>query len=233
MDVSEADTYTLHQPVNLPLDLAMLDEGNNEQILAFVRRYGLLWHGPDNLQTDTRQLRESMRDWERVVAVLGNTINFYITLRRAENGDPRNILRNSASSASPLFARAFRRRLAAEEKQQWTDENYLNLGNELLAAWLDDKVRGCTLGVVPVAEQDARDHPGQVLLTYRPSDLETAAYTELAMLIAGQQELRRCKGCGRWFLPTSSKNLYHDPSCATNARQRRRRQRQSGGTEAN
>jgi hypothetical protein len=83
------------------------------------------------------------------------------------------------------------------------------------------------VSVAPVAEQDARDRPGQVLLTYHPSDLETAAYAELAMLIASQQELRSCKGCGRWFLAKSDKQLYHDQNCATNARQRRWRQRSS------
>jgi predicted RNA-binding Zn-ribbon protein involved in translation (DUF1610 family) len=222
LDAGKAETYALRQLDNLPLDLASLDEGDPEQVVAFVRRYGLLWHGPDKLGKGTLELREYVQDWGHVVALLGNTINFYVDLRKTKKDDPRDTLRKSTSL---FFAHAFMSSLAAEENQQWTDEDYVKLGNELLSAWLDYKIRSCTLGTVPTAEQDARDRPGQVLLAYHPSDLETAAYAELAMLIAGQQELRPCKGCGHWFLPTSSKNLYHAPNCSTITRQRKRRQR--------
>jgi hypothetical protein len=225
LEAGKAETYAFGQLDNLPLDLAMLDEGDPQQIVAFVRRYGLLWHGPDELGNGTQELRESVQDWRHVVALLGNTINFYVDLRKAKKDDPRDTLRKSTSL---LFAHAFMSGLAAEENQQWTDDDYVNLGNELLSAWLDDKVRGCALGVVPVAEQDVRSHQAQVLLTYHPSDLETAAYTELAMLIANQRELRLCKGCGRWFLPTSSKNLYHEPNCSDKTRKRRQRQQSRG-----
>jgi hypothetical protein len=229
LDASKTETYAFGQLDNLPLDLASLDEGSPEQIVAFVRRYGLLWHGPDELGHGTTQLCESVQEWWHVIVELGNTINFYVDLRKAKKDDPQDTLRKSAS---PLFAHAFIKGLKAEKNQQWTDEDYVKLGNELLSAWLDDKASGCTLGTVPVAGQDARVRPGQVLLTYHPPDLETAAYTELAMFIASQQELRSCRGCGSWFRPKSDKHLYHNESCATNARQRRRRERLSGGAEA-
>jgi hypothetical protein len=53
LQTSEAKAYALGQLDNLPLDLASLDEGDPQQIVAFVRRYGLLWHGPDELGKDT------------------------------------------------------------------------------------------------------------------------------------------------------------------------------------
>lgn len=226
LDDGRAERYTLRESKELPLDLAMLNVGKPEDIKAFVRRHGMLWHGPDELDQAPRDMRESVRDWARTAAELGNTINFYIDLRAAERDMSWTPLRNSAS---PLFALTFRGILAEFEQPTWTYEDYVGAASKLLAAWLDAKLQKSNLGVVAASEEGIQRHGGQLLLGYYPSDLEIAAYTELAMLIINQQELKMCQGCDRWFAPKSGKQRYHDPSCSTNRRQKRHRQKRSGG----
>lgn len=228
LDGHRAETYPMSQSANLPLDLAMLNTGIPEEIEAFVRRYGLLHHGPDKVRTETGELRESVRDWELAGAGLSQAIRFYVDLRQAERDKSWDVLRNSTSL---LFSRVFRDVLAEDAKPGWTHDDYLEAASNVLALWIDDNLRGCELGFVAAAAQETQPHHGQFLLAYHPSDLHTAAYAELAMLIANRHELGKCEGCGRWFVPGSSKQKYHDQSCATNARQRRWRQRQSGGDE--
>jgi hypothetical protein len=229
LDRRRAETYPISQLANLPLDLAMLDTGRPEEITGFIRRYGLLHHGPDKLSSDIGELRESVRDWELAGAGLSQAIRFYSDLRQADRDESWDVLRNSTSL---LFSRVYRQALAEDEKPGWTHEDHIGLASKILGAWIDDNLRGCELGVVAAAAQDTRTHHGQLLLAYHPSDLHAAAYAELAMLIANRHELRKCTGCGRWFLPGSSKQKFHDQNCATNARQRRWRQRQSGGAES-
>ena len=68
------------------------------------------------------------------------------------------------------------------------------------------------------------NEPGDIRLAYSPLNLISAAYADLAALVATKAEFKECSGCGRAFLPGSGKQKYHDPQCATRSRQRRWKQ---------
>lgn len=68
LDESRAERYWLYeseQAERMAFDLAamaFLGSGRNtQQVVAFVRRYGLLWHGADKLGSG--QCREPLDDW--------------------------------------------------------------------------------------------------------------------------------------------------------------------------
>jgi len=68
------------------------------------------------------------------------------------------------------------------------------------------------------------NEPGDIRLAYSRLNLISAAYAELAALVATKAEFKECSGCGRAFLPGSGKQKYHGPQCATRSRQRRWKQ---------
>jgi hypothetical protein len=70
--------------------------------------------------------------------------------------------------------------------------------------------------------------PGDIRLAYSPLNLVSAAYADLAALVATKAEFKECPGCGRAFLPGSGKQKYHDPQYATRSRQRRWKQGRHG-----
>lgn len=74
--------------------------------------------------------------------------------------------------------------------------------------------------------QDAKwgmtvNEPGELRLAHYPPNLVSAAYANIASLVATKAEFKECPGCGRIFRPKSGKQTFHDPQCATRTRQRK------------
>ena len=53
------------------------------------------------------------------------------------------------------------------------------------------------------------NEPGDIRLAYSPLNLISAAYADLAALVATKAEVKECSGYGRAFLPGSGKHKYH------------------------
>jgi len=168
-----------------------------QQAVAFVRRFGLLWHGPDKLGSGCS--RESLDDWWHEAEKLSSLLLISVRLGEA--------LREG--SAAPV-----RRYFEALGIHFETDEAYLMASTTAAARLINQGMRETRWGMSVI-------EPGELRLTHYPPNLVSAAYANLGALISKKVEFKECPGCGRVFPPVSGKQKYHDPQCATKARQRK------------
>jgi hypothetical protein len=215
LDENRAEPYYMYEPVGLFSDLAYLavrhEHGDFRDILAFVRRYGLLWHGAEDLGTGG--CREKLSDWWRESTTLEILLKLHMGLQEyVKNG-----------SAGPL--RKTMTDLFEEFKSGQAAPNDETLAEQVsiyLAEQMTGKLEGCTLGITSSMGLDVKPKgPGIFLLAQNPPNLATAACAQLALRVVNSVPLARCPGCGRVFEVTSGKQKYHSPSCANTDRWRR------------
>ena len=96
LDATRAETFSAFEPEHyetLLLDLAALRNFKLQDPVAFARRHGLLWHGPD--QVSRGEVREDLRWWGAVGEYLSMTIGLYVSLQKG--------LESGAGGAGPGF----------------------------------------------------------------------------------------------------------------------------------
>lgn len=219
VDSGKAEEYVIDRPKNLPFDLAALapigGSFDPQRIRPFVRRYGLLWHGPG--QFEGEEARESLGDWQKAAEDASFIIEQYRVLREA-------IETNSLAPVEGLI-NAYS---AVGNFTATNDREYLGQLSILLAEVLTERLGNCTIGLIAAAGLNiADDAPGRFMIAHHPSDLVSAAYAQLAVYVASQAELRECPGCGIIFRPESGKQKYHSKSCASTNRWRRWKEHQA------
>ena len=189
--------------------------------MRFVRRHGLLWHGPEAVGSG--ECRESLRE----VGVAGFTLSFIVTFYQ------RLMEAVETGSVEPVRNLRFLQNYASDILNQATnDDEYLMLASMLLAQHINQKLAGCREGIAAACGFQGADGgpmagPGVFMHDVHPSNLEAAAYHHFTQLIVAHAELRACPGCGRTFAPKSRKQKYCTPSCASTSRGRRFRERHS------
>ena len=204
LDESRAERYWLHEPEQverMAFDLAAIGlyrSGRDpQQAVAFVRRYGLLWHGT-NAQ-GSGECRESLDNWWHEAGKLYTLLLTSVRLGEAMR----------EGSATPV-----RRHFEELGIRFETDEAYMMAATTAAANLINQGMQDTKWGMEVIA-------PGELRLTYYPPNLVSAAYANLGALISKRVEFKECPGCGRVFLPVSGRQKYHDRQCATRARQRR------------
>jgi hypothetical protein len=209
LDESRAEKYWLYeskQAEQMAFDLAAMawhGSGRDpDQARAFVRRYGLLWHGPDMLGSS--ECRESLDDWWSAAEGLSAMLAMATALGEAVR----------EGSATPIRRFFLEKAGLQVDFGVPTDESYIRAATTIVARLLNDGQRDGHWGLVTAG-------PGEVQLAYYPTNLVAAAYANIAALVATKAEFKQCPGCGRIFQPESGKQKYHDPQCATKARQRK------------
>jgi len=220
LDKASAEEYSILQSEYRPsllMDLTGLRDCKPEDVLRFVRRHGLLWHGPRDLESG--ECREYLRDWRLHVGNLWLTTRLYLSLRVAQE----------AGTAKPL--RAFLRGLRAMDLFYAlipdNDQECLETVSVLIAERTSSGMEGCnwtliaecTLAREGVQEGDA----GDFAFGDDPQNLVAAAYAQLAEVMANKIPFRECEGCGKLFPPKHGSQTYCDSRC--NARVRKARQR--------
>jgi len=220
LDESRAEEYYLFEPTDLMFDLADLaaDPANPDPrgALAFVRRYGLLWHGKEALGSG--ECREPLGDWWRESYVLAVTADLYVRLKESARSGSAESLR-----AGPVDYAAFEDMGVTEE-----DDDLIEVSSLLLAETISARLKGCDLGISSSLGLDVQPRgPLTFLLTQNPPDLLTAAYAQLAMAMVSRAPMQECPGCGRMFIPESGKQKYCTKSCASTSRWRRWKERQT------
>jgi hypothetical protein len=220
-DITRTEEYVIYRPKDLPFDLASLApiSGNFDarKVPSFVRRYGLLWHGPAQIEDGVAS--ESLSDWQEAAEEASFIIEHYRVLRRA-------IETNSLAPVEHLVeAYSTSVNLSATNTEECLGQLSI-----VLADLVTERLGRCTLGLVAAAGlRIADDAPGRFMIAHHPRDLVSAAYAQLAVYVASQAEVRECPGCGIIFVPESGKQKYHSPSCANTARWRRWKDRQAEG----
>ena len=219
LDEGRAESYYIFEPRDLMFDLAGVAAGwmtrDPRGITAFVRRYGLLWHGAEHLSTGN--CREPISSWWDEAGEMYWIMDLYARLKESV----------ARGSADPLRGAIADFALACEPKPV-DDEGLMDCASLFLAEMVSRKLEGCTLGIASSIQLDvAPNSPGIFLLSQRPPNLVAAAYVHLAQAMVSRAPMQNCPGCGRMFIPTSGKQKYHSKSCASTSRWRRWKASQS------
>ena len=212
LDEERAEPYTPYNMDRAIFELAALVQ-SEDNIGAFVRRYGLLRRGPKLLGTG--KCREPVSEWHTAIGSAWVAVHLYRKLREAAK----------TGSADPVRALGINWTQAPETS---TDKEYLAWQSILLAELINAQLRHCPTALVPASSSEQRiEELGAFVFTSRPPDLLTAAYADFATLVSRRAELKECPGCGVLFHPKSGKQKYHDPTCAGSARWRRWKEKQT------
>jgi predicted nucleic acid-binding Zn ribbon protein len=231
LDEERAEKYYIHQPDDLLPDLAglwgVLHDPRpklNREVLRFVRRHGLLWHGPE--EVGSGECRESLQDILTASGKIRDAALLYEALVEAmKEGsiEPLRTVKTTAWRMEHLF----------EEPPQ-SDWEYLAGASMWVAEFVNEGLRGsqhlmsAACGIVgPEARNNPLGEPGVFLSDVRPSTLEAAAYIHLADLMVSHVKLAECPGCGNPFPPRSGKQKYCTERCANTTRWRRYKERQA------
>lgn len=222
LDAGRAETYYIHGPEDLLSDLAALvpsrPDFRTRDAVRFVRRHGLLWHGPEAV--DRGECREALDQWWHVGARLSLTITLYQRLLEGVR----------ISSAEPIRSLGFRFPRVPGSEQLADDEYELMAASGMLAGTINERLAECAHAIAAACGFMGEDReplagPGVFMYDVQPPNLEAAAYSHLAELMVARAEIEECPGCGRLFTPVSGKQKYHSKSCANTARARRFRER--------
>jgi endogenous inhibitor of DNA gyrase (YacG/DUF329 family) len=189
--------------------------------LGFVRRYGLLWNGPD------ADWRESYADWEEVIDELGGILAMRVWIADVQAGDREEIAR----------MRRIRRSLAEHDdpvspSAALPDEELLALTSAGLATRVSERLRDVRLHVisdtsVPLAETDEafgyvpEGDPARFAFMPELRNLVELAYWQAATDLVGGQPLSRCPQCGRAFRIKHGRQQFCSKRCANAASYRR------------
>ena len=211
LDEERAEPYTPYKMDSAIFELAALVQSKNN-IGAFVRRYGLLRHGPKLLGRG--ECREPVSEWHDAIDGAWVAVHLYRTLREAAK----------TGSADPVRALPIN---WTKDPETSTDEEYLKGRSFLLSGLINEQLSHCPTAIKPAFSFEQGIELGAFVFTSEPPDLLTAAYADFATLVATRAELKECPGCGVLFHPKSGKQKYHDPSCAGSARWRRWKEKQT------
>lgn len=219
LDEDRARPYYLYEPTDLMFDFADLaadlSDLDPRRIAAFVRRYGLLWHGAEALGSG--ECRESVEDWFKEAYVFALTADLYVRLKEAVGTGSAEQLRTS-----PLNF------LDAVRGGDPEDDQFCIEGASLyLAEVISRSLKGSHLTVSSSLNLDIEGRsPLTFLLAQNPPDLVAAAYAQLAMAMVNKAPMEECQGCGKMFIPESGKQKYCSKSCASTSRWHRWKERQ-------
>jgi|SRR5215211_2915218 len=223
LDTERAEVYGIHERAkdHTFLELAELTVGSDKpdprEVVSFVRRNGLLWHGASDL--DTREYREPLAKWAFESWTIRPLLELYAGLKDSIREGSASTLR----SVYEQFPEISRRAPLDADDEQLMVETSANLAEVITA-----KLEGCELGLTSsVYVESEIKGPGIFFLLQRPPNLLSAIYVHLAQFIANRVPLEECPGCGRMFVRRSHKQKYCQSSCASTNRWRRWKNRQA------
>jgi hypothetical protein len=211
LEEERADVYTFKSPEDserMAFDLAALSrQGATERAaVGFADRYGLLWHGADDLGSGG--FREPLQEWWIEAGRLNLVGALYQAIRDSKRDGTekpvQNLLRRSAAIGFPS--------LRPESKNYV--QSYIAGASIILQDIVNDGLyagpneippshtgkRRCWWGLAAVG-------PGEFRLAQYPPDLLSRAYSAFAALIANNVVTRSCKVCGKLFRPKTRRSL--------------------------
>jgi hypothetical protein len=199
-------------------DLAALRDFKLQDPVEFVRRHGLIWHGPDQMQRE--ECRESLQWWRTWGVYTATTIGLYAALQEGLDA-------NTAEAV-----KAVKEYMRSHRDVGWgygiipdAWDDVLRHASILLSERITKGLQSCKQTLVAACGVSkggkAIGPAGDFYYRTQPTDLIGAAHLQLAGLVANKAEARKCKGCGRWFVPKHGRQWHHTPECGRNRRRRK------------
>ncbi len=217
LDEGRATSYYLfesHDRLFALLDVYSPDRLDPNDVVGFVRRYGLLYHGAKDI--DSGQCREPLARWRDDLASLNMVAHMYVEL-----------VESRKSGLTPRMRETFSF-VATPDYPDPTEQECFEAVSVFLAEQITEGMQGTKAGLVSTVGLDVEPRdPATFLLSQLPPNLVAAAYSEFAFLISNKAQILTCPGCGRLFAPKSGKQKYCTQSCASTNRWRRWKDAQS------
>jgi hypothetical protein len=217
LDEETAERYLIDESEHrkqLLQDVTALSDYDPRGAVNFVRRHGLLWHGPEHL--GSAECRESLTYWRVAAWDLRILVCLYIHLEDAESMRKYlRTLRDAGIFWAPI-----------------PDDNQLCLeyASIELAGGITEGLNGCswTLTAACTLKRDGVKvgGPTDFLFGDDPPNLVAGAYAQLASGIVNKISFNECEGCGTLFTPEHGGQRYCSKRC--NNRVRKARQRAKG-----
>jgi hypothetical protein len=209
LDPARAETYPApsDQP-SLLFDLAVLQQP--QDALEFVRKYGLLRHGPD-----AKEFREPFSDWLDVAKTLNADLVLAYILSAALKGDP-------ASCQALWNLETLWRQMYDFESVAITDVDLFSQATAILARRVTEGLQGVQerLEAGVIDEEDVK--LSVFSFSVHAPDLIGYAYHQFALLLTeGGQIAGICKACHRFFQLADVRQQYCSPTCAARTRYQR------------
>jgi predicted RNA-binding Zn-ribbon protein involved in translation (DUF1610 family) len=217
LDPDKAELYDVlssEDHATLLYDLAALHDFKLQNPVEFVRRHGLIWHGPDEIQQG--ECRESLKWWSAWGKYLTTTIWLYVALRTGLDEDTAKPVRNLMRLHRDV---GLGHGIIPDGK-----DGLIEHASILLSERITRGLQGCKQTVVAACGVKKGGRPigpaGDFRYRTEPTDLVGAAHVRLADLVVNKAKARQCKGCGRWFTPKHGSQWHHTPECGRNKRRR-------------
>ena len=211
LDPARAHEYQPFEERDLVFDLASVS--TPDDALVFVRRYGLLRHGPKE-----ESLTERFEDWQEEVRVLRFVMRLYLDLRRAIEGDEDGIARlwEMEPSIREYFQGAAK-----------SDSELFQQVSSLIAWLVSEGLDGVDERIEAASNLETgpgsgiAGPPGFFLFSAHARDLVGLAYHQLALDFVNREPMSDCAECGRFFIMEDRRQRFCTPTCAGRARYRR------------
>lgn len=217
LDRDRAKEYEFKKPEEserMAFDLAALVRhvGNEREAKSFAGRYGLLWHGWEDLERGG-ECRESLEDWWREAGRLYFVGALYQSIWKSKRDGLRDESGRVIYQAKKVqnFLRQYGyifRGLASDSKD--FDKEYITEASLVLQGLIDEGLNAGPNGEPGAPKRRRRSRwsleavgPGEFRLTHYTPDLLSRSYSAFSTLIAGNVETRFCRVCRTQFRPKS------------------------------
>lgn len=195
------------------VDLAAVQ--SEADVIDFVARWGLLFHGPGN-----EEFSERVEDWFAAADLVATTLKLAILLRSAK--DDCGPLRDYFKSAGPLSLSSPEQGWA--DPDDFSDNAIIQAASMLVTTFVNRATKdGIAWSLIDAGlVKDSQYDPGTFVAVVGGQSLYSNVMLRLSTLLAkGSTSLRLCKGCGRPFQPDDGKQKYHSKKCGERARYRK------------
>jgi predicted nucleic acid-binding Zn ribbon protein len=209
--------------LQLLMDLTSLRDCKPQDVVRFVNRHGLLWHGPKDVGSG--KCRESLADWRGEVSHLWLTISFYLILKLAQEIGTARPVRNYLQRLRDPDLDFFYARIPDDDRE------CLETVSLLLAERITRGMEGCSWTLVAactLSRDGVREGgPMDFLFGEDPPNLVAAAYAQLAHLLVNKVPVNTCGGCGIMFIPKRAGQKYCSQRCSNRLRKARQRAKEN------
>jgi len=221
-DVMEGnkESWSFQESPDLFLAFAHLDSTNEQEIVLFARKYGLLG-----------TMYERLGDWQTEIEALRGAVNLWMELRKENwpmlasmvkwnKKDKRvtySIGKGFGIWGAGILPVPFSRHNLSQDMEK---KDLEVMGWEVLRHLINIGLSDCN----PQIEWDR----GKLRLSFNPRNLLGALWLQFALAVSGDWDFNHCEYCGRPFLLTPSINRTNRRYCKNSCKNMAYRQRVKG-----
>lgn len=201
LDSSTAELYMPYSAPKLPYELSGVRRPT--EAIEFVRKYGLLWHGPG-----ASEFNEPYADWEFAIGKLQKVMLFYENLREARVGRDKARQGKATDRLRALF-----------DKPTASDEDIHTDSGIAVAILMSEGMKGVQERLTTDGAWQGGE-PSRFIYMARAETLLGYIYHHLSTVLVTRQPLGACLECMRFFEVRDPRQKYCNETCSYRSRYR-------------